>query len=330
MDFTFANKEYLWGLLLLLPLIAWHVWRYKKNHAHMEVSSTLPYGNFLRRNNYWQHILFGLLCAALASLIVAMARPQTSLSWEKTKTQGIDIVIALDISYSMLAEDFSPNRLEAAKSVGMEFITHRPNDRMGLVVFSGESYTQCPLTTDHKILLNLFNEVKTNDAIDGGTAIGNGLATAVNRLRTSNAKSKVVILLTDGENNRGSIAPLTAAELAEKFGIKVYTIGMGSNGMARTPGFLPNGHIVYQNVKVKIDEPLLRKIAELTNGKYFRATNKAKLKAIYNEIDQMEKTEIQRDKHTEYNESYQLFALIGLALLALFIVLKYTILKTNP
>ncbi|WP_207778424.1 vWA domain-containing protein [Balneicella halophila] len=328
---TFADKEYLWLLLLLLPLLGWYFWKHQKQHAHIEVPNTIAFGDFRKTRKVWQHILYTLLFSSLVFLIVAMARPQTSFSFEKSKTEGIDIVIALDISFSMLAQDFQPNRLEAAKDVAMEFVTNRPNDRIGLVVFSGESYTQCPPTTDQRILLNLFSEVKTNDAIDGGTAIGNGLATSINRLRESEAKSKVIILLTDGENNRGSIAPETAAELAGKFGVKVYTIGIGSNGTARTPvGIRPNGHILYDNLPVKLDEALLQTIAETTDGKYYRATTKNKLKEIYTAIDKLEKTKILKDKHTRHNEMFQLFAFIGLALLALYILLKFWILKITP
>lgn len=331
MDITFANQEYLWTLLLLIPTVVWYIGRHKKQHAHLKVSNTLAYGRFLKSNNIGQHFLFGLLCTALASLIFAIARPQTSLSWEKTKTEGIDIVISLDISFSMLAQDFSPDRLEAAKKVGMEFITHRPNDRIGLVLFSGESYTQCPLTTDQSVLLNLFQQVKNNDAIEGGTAIGNGLATAINRLRDSEAKSKVIILLTDGENNRGSIAPEMAAELAEKFNIKVYTIGMGSNGTARTPvGVYPNGQMIFEDIEVKLDEPLLKEIAKTTHGQYFRATSNTKLKEIYGAIDKLEKTVIQKNKHTQYDEVYHIFAFLSFGLLALYLLLKLLILKNIP
>lgn len=331
MNITFANKEYLWLLLILLPLIGWHIWRYKQQNAHLNIPSTLPYGRFLKSSNIFQHIQFSLLSLAFAALVFAMARPQTTLSWEKTKTEGIDIIISLDISVSMLAMDFQPNRLEAAKDVAMEFIANRPNDRIGLVVFSGESFTQSPLTTDQRILLNLFSTVQINDAIDGGTAIGNGLATAINRLRDSDAKSKVIILLTDGENNRGSIAPETAAELAEKFGIKVYTIGMGTKGTARAPiGITPGGQYIYGDTPVTIDEALLRDIAQKTGGKHFRATSTNKLREIYNEIDQLEKTEIQKDKHTQYNEAFHLFGFLALGLLSIYLLLKLWILKTTP
>lgn len=331
MNLTFANAHYLWLLLLLIPIIGWYVWKHQKQHAHIEISNSAAFGHFRKTRKVWQHILYSLLFTTLATLILAMARPQTSFSFEKSKTQGIDIVMALDISFSMLAQDFQPNRLEAAKDVAMEFVSHRPNDRIGLVIFSGESYTQCPPTTDQRILLNLFSKVETNNAIEGGTAIGNGLATAINRLRESKTKSKVIILLTDGENNRGSIAPETAAELAEKFNIKVYTIGMGSNGIARTPvGIRPNGHIVYDNLPVKLDEALLQSIATKTGGQYFRATSINKLKQIYDEIDQLEKTEIQKDKHTRYNEMFQIFAFFGFFLLALYLLLKLWILKTTP
>lgn len=330
-DLTFADAHYLWLLLLLIPIIGWYVWKHQKQHAHIEMPNSMAFGRFRKNGNVWQHILYALLFSSLAIFILAMARPQTSFSFEKSKTKGIDIVIALDISFSMLAQDFKPDRLEAAKDVAMEFVTNRPNDRIGLVVFSGESYTQCPPTTDQRILLNLFSQVKINDAIEGGTAIGNGLATSINRLKDSDTKSKVIILLTDGENNRGSIAPETAAELAAKFDIKVYTIGMGTNGIARTPvGIRPNGHILYDNVPVKLDEALLQSIAAKTKGKYFRATTKSKLKEIYAEIDQLEKTEILKDKHTRHNEMYQIFALAGLFLLSLYLLIKLWILKTTP
>ncbi len=331
MNLTFADASYLWLLLLLLPLIAWYLWKHQKQHAHIEISNTSAFGKFRKTRKIWQHILYALLFLSFAMLIIAMARPQSSYSLEKSKTKGIDIVLALDISFSMLAQDFRPNRLEAAKDVAMEFISHRPNDRIGLVVFSGESYTQCPPTTDQRVLLNLFSQVKSNDAIEGGTAIGNGLATSINRLRNSDTKSKVIILLTDGENNRGTIAPETAAELAAKFGIKVYTIGMGTNGVARTPiGVRPNGQIVYDNIPVKLDESLLQNIAKKTKGNYFRATSKTKLKEIYNEIDKLEKTEILKDKQTRHNEMYQIFAFIGLCLLSLYLIIKFWILKTTP
>lgn len=329
MNLTFADKEYLWLLVLLLPLIAWYIRQYKKEHAHIEISNSVAFGRFRKTTNIWQHLLFALLVGALATLIFAMARPQSSYSLEKSKTEGIDIVLALDISYSMLARDFNPDRLEVAKDVAMEFISHRPNDRIGLVVFSGESYTQCPPTTDQKVLLNLFSQVKTNDALEGGTAIGNGLATAINRLRDSKAKSKVIILLTDGENNRGSIAPEMAADLAEKFGIKVYTIGMGTNGVASVPIMQPNGRTILQQMEVKLDEKLLQSIADKTGGEYFRATSKTKLKDIYNEIDKLEKTEIKKDKQTRHNEMYQLFAFLGFILLGLYFILKFLIVKTT-
>lgn len=327
---TFANPTYFWALLLLLPILAWYIWKHKRQYAHITVASNRPYGRFLKSNNYVQHLLFVLLLAAYSFLVVAMARPQATLSWEKSKTEGIDIVIAFDISYSMMARDFQPNRLEAAKDVAMEFISNRKNDRIGLVVFSGESFTQCPLTTDHAVLLNLFQKLENNEAIEGGTAIGNGLATSINRLRTSTAKSKVVILLTDGENNRGSIAPETAAELASKFGIKVYTIGIGSNGMASMPMMDMKGRIVYQNTEVRIDEELLKQIASSTGGNYYRAVSKTKLKAIYEQIDQLEKTEIQTDKHSKKSELFFYFALAGGILLMLYLLGKLWFFRTTP
>jgi len=250
------------------------------------------------------------------------------LSGRDIKTEGIDIMMALDISSSMLAEDLKPNRIEAAKKVAEEFIDSRPNDRIGLVVFGGESFTQCPLTTDHSVLKNLFAGIQSGILADG-TAIGEGLGTAVNRIRNSRAKSKVVILLTDGVNNIGSIAPETAGEIAKTFGIRVYTIGVGTRGMAPYPVKSPFG-IQYQNVEVQIDEPVLKKIAGETDGKYFRATNTGKLKEIYSEIDKLEKTKIDVTEFHNYTEEFYPLALGALLLLVLDILLRFTLFKKLP
>jgi Ca-activated chloride channel family protein len=264
----------------------------------------------------------------MSFLIMALARPQSSNSWQNVTTEGIDIVIALDISSSMLAMDFQPNRLEAAKDVATQFISGRPNDKIGLVVFSGESFTQCPLTTDHATVVNLFRNIESG-MIEDGTAIGNGLATAVSRLKESSAISRVVILLTDGENNRGEIAPVTAAELAKTFGIRVYTVGVGTIGTAPYPMQTPFG-VQVRDVEVKIDETTLQKIAETTDGKYFRATNNNKLAEIYQEIDKLEKSKIDVKEFSKKEEQYLKFALAGALLLMLGLFLKTTIFRNIP
>jgi Ca-activated chloride channel family protein len=265
---------------------------------------------------------------SLSALIVALARPQSSNSWSSETTKGIDIVIALDISSSMLAMDFRPNRIEAAKDVAIKFISGRPNDRIGLVVFSGESFTQCPLTTDRATVVNLFKGIESG-MIEDGTAIGNGLATAVARLKESDAISKVVILLTDGENNRGEIAPVTAAELAKTFGVRVYTVGVGTMGMAPYPVQTPFG-VQVQDMEVKIDEATLQKIAEVTDGKYFRATDNNKLAQIYQEIDKLEKSKIDVKEYSKKEEQYLKYALAGSLLLLLSMLLKITIFRNIP
>jgi Ca-activated chloride channel family protein len=270
-EISFANPEFFWALLIIPLMIIWYILRQKKLYGTIKISTTEGFSNspiVLFRHSL---VLFRIL--GVAALIVALARPQTSLSWQDVTTEGIDIAIAIDISGSMLAEDFKPNRLEASKQVAMDFISERPYDRIGLVVYAGESFTQCPLTTDHDVLLNLFEGIQ-NGMIEDGTAIGMGLATSVSRLKDSDAISKVVILLTDGSNNRGSIPPVTAAEIANEFGIRVYTVGVGSNGMAPTPYKDQFGRTQYQNVEVKIDEKTLKEIADITEGQYFRATNK--------------------------------------------------------
>jgi Ca-activated chloride channel family protein len=275
-----------------------------------------------------RYILFALKVILLALLIIMLARPQTTNYWEDRTTEGIDIVIALDISSSMLARDFVPNRLEASKDVAISFISGRPNDRMGLVVFSGESFTQCPLTTDHAVLINLFKDIKQG-MIEDGTAIGMGLANAVNRLKDSDTKSKVIILLTDGVNNMGAIDPITAAQLAKSFGIRVYTIGVGKNGYAPYPVQTMFG-IQYQDMEVKIDEETLKKISEITDGKYFRATNNRKLKQIYKEIDKLEKSKIQVKKFSSKNDEFMPLAQLAVFLLSLIILIRYTIMRNIP
>lgn len=272
-------------------------------------------------------IPLALRMLALVAMIIAIARPQSSLSWEEVETEGIDIVLSVDISGSMMAEDLKPNRLEAAKKVATQFINERPNDRFGLVVYSAQSFTQCPLTTDHVVVKELMSDIK-NGMIDDGTAIGEGLATAVNRLKDSEAISKVIILLTDGSNNSGSVPPLTAADIAKLFGVRVYTIGVGTNGTAPMKFKDPFGRTVTQQVEVKIDEETLKAIAKTTGGKYFRATDNESLKVIYEEIDQTEKVKIAVTEYQQTNEEFELLLGLALGLLLLDFILRYTLLKS--
>lgn len=323
-NITFANPEFFWALLIIPLMIIWYVLRQKKLYGTIKITSTRPLNSSSLA--YFRHSLIVLRCIALMGLITAIARPQTSLSWQDVTTEGIDIVVALDISGSMLAEDFKPNRLEASKQVAMDFVSERPYDRIGLVIYGGESFTQCPLTTDHDVLLNLFADIQ-NGMIEDGTAIGMGLATAVSRLKDSEAISKVAILLTDGSNNSGSIPPITAAEIAKEFGVRVYTVGVGSNGTARTPFLDQFGRKQYQNVPVRIDEKTLKEISEITDGAYFRATNKNKLEEIYQEIDQLEKSKIEVTEYKKKSEKFWPFALLAGILLLVEFLLRNIIFK---
>jgi len=326
---SFKNPEFFYLFLILLPMIAWYIWKQKKSGASIRFSSDMGFAKIPKSwKYYFRHSVFILEMLSLSALIVALARPQSSNSWQNVTTEGIDIVIALDISTSMLAMDFSPNRLEAAKDVATQFISGRPNDKIGLVVFSGESFTQCPLTTDHATVINLFKSIESG-MIEDGTAIGNGLATAVSRLKESNAISKVIILLTDGENNRGEIAPVTAAELAKTYGIRVYTVGVGTIGTAPYPMQTPFG-IQVRDVEVKIDEQILGKIASTTEGKYFRATNNTKLAEIYKEIDKLEKSKIDVKEYSKKEEEYLKYALAGALFLIIALSLKTTIFRNIP
>ncbi len=328
-ELHFANPEWLYGLFLLIPMIAWYVWRQKKKVNTLRFMGLQPFKVVKTPiRAYLRHGLFVLRLLAITLLFFVMARPQSVNRWQKVSTEGIDIILDLDISSSMLAQDFQPNRLEASKNVAIKFITGRPDDRIGLVVFSGESFTQCPLTTDHAVLINLFKDVKSG-MIEDGTAIGDGLATAVNRLKDSKAKSKVVILLTDGMNNRGEIAPLTAARIANTFGIRVYTIGVGTHGTAPYPVKTPYG-IRYQQMKVQIDENVLQQIASITGGHYFRATDNKKLETIYAEIDKMEKSKIDVKEYSKRQEEYMRFALLAAILLFAEWIFKYTVFRTIP
>lgn len=325
----FANLEYLLGLAIIPILVVWYVYSFKKSKPSLTFSVTPILESFpksFKQRAY--HILFVLKMLALASFIMALARPQTSSSKQDIEMQGIDIIVCLDVSTSMLAADFKPNRLEVSKDVAMEFIDGRPNDRIGLVVFSGEAFTQCPSTTDHGVLKSLFLSVRTG-LIEDGTAIGDGLATAVNRLKNSEAISKVIILLTDGANNRGRIAPDDVASIAADRGIRIYTIGIGSLGQVPYPVQTPFG-TQYQYVEVPIDETLLKNIASLSGGEYFRATSKKKLESIYAEIDKMEKTKIDVSVYHRVHDEYLAFVLLGILLLILEVLLRYFYFKSTP
>ena len=327
---TYESPHYLYLLYLLIPMIAWYLWKRKTITPNLQISTTEGLEKVPKSYKYYfLHLPFVLRVGALALLIIVLARPQSTDKWSNENVEGIDIVMALDISGSMLAEDLKPNRIEAAKEIGTEFISSRPNDNIGLVVFAGESFTQSPLTTDKAALINLLNSVN-EELIDAqGTAIGMGLANAVNRLKESPAKSKVVILLTDGANNAGEIDPITAAELAKTFGIRVYTVGVGTRGLAPFP-FKTAFGIQRQMIEADIEEDVLTKISEMTGGKYFRATDNKSLKEIYQEIDQLEKTKIQVNEFSKKQEEYLPYALLALLLLVLEILLRNTILRHNP
>jgi len=316
-------------LVLVPALIASYIFR--NNWGEIKISSFANLPETGRSfKEYLKYFMFAMKVIAIGLLIVALARPQSKTSWKNITTEGIDIVLAMDISASMLAKDFKPNRIEAAKEVAMEFVDARPNDRIGLVIFSGESFTQCPLTTDHAIIKNLMGQIKPGMVADG-TAIGMGLATSVSRIKDSKAKSKVIVLLTDGVNNMGAIAPQTAAEIAKAFGVRIYTIGVGTMGKALAPVALyPNGQYAYDYVPVEIDEKMLANIADMTGGKYFRATGNNKLAAIYREIDRMEKTIVEERKHTRRTEEFFPFVLIAGILLLLDFTLNNTILRSLP
>ncbi|RAV54745.1 aerotolerance regulator BatA [Mucilaginibacter rubeus] len=322
----FAHPGFFWLFISIPLMVGWYIWKQKQLQGNLAMPTIRGFAMITKSMlPRFRHLGIILRSFAMAALIIALARPQSSLSWQDTTTEGIDIVIASDISGSMLAEDFKPNRLEAGKNIAIDFIQNRPNDRIGLVVFSGESFTQCPLTIDHSVLVNLYADIK-NGMIEDGTAIGMGLATAVNRLKDSEAKSKVVILLTDGSNNSGSIPPVTAAEIAKQFGVRVYTVGIGTNGFAPYPVQTPMG-IQYQRMKVDIDEGTLSKIATITGGKYFRATNNNALKDIYEQIDKLEKAKIDVTQYRKKTERFLPFAIIALALLSLEFLTRNTLLK---
>ena len=326
----FASPYYLWLLTLLVPMIGYYVWRTLQGGAAIQISSVAGVVRAPRTVRYYlRHLPFALRAAAFALLVVALARPQDVEQNVRTNAEGIDIMLAIDVSGSMLARDFKPDRITAAKEVAGSFIADRYGDRIGLVAFAGEAFTQSPLTTDQSTLQTLLARIRSG-LIEDGTAIGNGLATAINRLRESNAKSKVIILLTDGENNRGEIAPLTAAEIARDQGIRVYTIGVGTRGTAPYPTVDFFGNPTVVQAKVQIDEKILGEIADLTGGRYFRATDNAKLQSIYDEINQLEKSKVEISQYTTYTEEYLRWAAAALALLLVEFLLRTLWLKSLP
>lgn len=324
-NYLFINPEYFYLLIIPVVYSIWYFFKRKKINSEILFSNLGSLNKTKTLKNRLRDLpqIFKIL--AICLLIIALARPQSSTNWEESTTEGIDIVLSMDISGSMLAEDLKPNRLEASKDVAVDFISKRVNDRIGLVIFSGESFTQCPLTTDHNVLINLFKDVKSG-MVEDGTAIGMGLATAVNRLKDSDAISKIIILLTDGINNKGVVAPFTAAEIAKQFGIRVYTIGVGTEGYAPYPFQTPFG-VQYQDVEVQIDEETLQNIATVTNGKYFRATNNSKLKEIYKDIDKLEKSKIEVTEFHKRSEEFSNFAIPALIILLFGFILEKTYLK---
>ena len=326
----FVNPDMLWLSALIVPMVAYYVYRMRQGGATMRISTIDGVRCVPRTAKYYlRHLPLVLCCLAVALLSVALARPQSAEHNSNSTTEGIDIVLSLDVSGSMLARDFTPDRLGAAKEVASNFIVDRPNDRIGLVVFAGESFTQCPLTTDKRSLLNLLGGVRSG-MIDDGTAIGNGLATAVNRLRESSAKSKVVILLTDGVNNSGQIAPLTAAEIAKSYGIRVDTVGVGTMGMAPYPAIDMWGNLTFQPMKVEIDEKMLTEIAQMTGGQYFRATDNRKLREIYDQINDLERSRVEVENFTRYDECFAPFALLAVLLAVAGFLLRQTWLRRLP
>lgn len=330
-DIQFAEKHWFWLFLILPVLIVWYILKLKKQEGEISYSSFQLFDGI--KSSYkskLRHLIFVLRLSAISLMIMALARPQSRSSWKDIKTEGIDIVVSLDISLSMLAKDFKPNRLEVAKDVLKDFIDARPNDKVGLVIFSGEAFTQCPLTTDHKIIKNMFGDIKAG-MLDQGTAIGLGLADGVARIKDSKAKSKVVILISDGVNNVGEIAPLTAAEIAKTFGVRVYCIGVGSKGKALQPvAIYPNGEMEYDYVDVDIDEATMTQVAKMTGGKYFRATDKESLENTYKEIDRLEKTIISEKSFTNKAEHFLPLAIGALILLLIEFIIKRFVINALP
>ena len=328
-EIEFTYSVFFWLLLIIPVLVVWYVAKNKQQNADLKISSLKGFSNQSRIWSILKHLLFFTRLLAVGLIITALARPQTVDVSTKTKTtRGIDIIMAIDVSASMLAKDLKPSRLEALKNVASKFIARRPNDRIGLVEYAGESYTRTPITSDKGIVLKSMNDIKYNTVITGGTAIGMGLATAINRIKDSKTKSKIIILLTDGVNNSGFIDPKTASELAVEYGIKTYTIGLGSNGTALSPVALKNGKFQYARIKVEIDEKLLKEIAKETGGRYFRATDNKKLEEIYDEINRLEKTDIEEFKYYNYEEKFRPLVLWALGLLMFEFLIRNSILRS--
>lgn len=328
-NFEFVNPEFFWLFLILPVLILWYFWKKEQQRPSFEISSIQGFKVKRDLLSQIKPILFIFRILALSALIVALARPRiVDETMQTTTTQGIDIIMSMDLSASMLARDLKPNRLEALKATVAQFIKARPNDRIGLVEYAGESYTRTPLTSDTELLLKSLKEMEYNTIIKGGTAIGSGLATAVNRLKDSPSKSKVIILLTDGMNNTGVIDPMTASQMAVQYGIKVYTIGLGTNGMAMSPiAIRADGSFQYGHVQVEIDEDLMKEIAEKSGGKYFRATDNKKLESIYEDINKLETTEVEEFRYTHYEEKFRPWAILGLGLLGLEFLLRISLFR---
>lgn len=326
----FAHPGILWLFLIYIPLIAWYIWKHRSAYPSLGISTVSPFRRVGRPfRQYMLHGLFLLRLLAIGCLIVVLARPQTRDAWRTSRTEGTDMVIALDISSSMLARDFKPDRLDAAKKIAAKFINGRENDNMGLVVFAGEAFTGVPMTTDRAALTNYVNALN-REMLEDGTAIGDGLATSINRIKDGKAKSKSIILLTDGSNNTGIVAPLTAAEIAHKLGIKVYTIGIGTNGTAPYPQVNMFGRVEYVPMPVVIDENTLKQIADITGGKYFRATGNKVLSEVFDEIDKLEKTELDVRHFSHTEDNYLPWALAALAIFLLELLLRHTCLRTIP
>lgn len=326
----FAHPGYLWMLLLIVPCVAWYVMRHRTSHASMSMSSVSQFASFRRSyKEYLMHFMFVMQMALVALLIIVLARPQTRDKWSTSSTLGTDIMISMDISTSMLARDFAPNRFEAAKKVASQFVAGRENDNIGIVIFAAESFTGLPMTTDRALVSSYINGIEMGMLADG-TAIGEGLATAINRIKDGKAKSKSIILITDGSNNAGAVYPNTAAEIARKEGIKVYTIGIGTNGMAPYPTENEFGRIEYRPMKVVIDENTLTNIANTTGGKYFRATDNNALADIFAEIDSLEKTEMDVKNFSKTEDDFMPWAFAALVILCVMLVCRLTILRTLP
>lgn len=325
-----AYPQYLWFFLMYIPMIIWYIYTYKTSRPSLGISSVTPFKNMPKSyKEYLLHFLFVLRLLTIGCIIVILARPQVKDNWRTSSIEGTDIVLSIDISSSMLAKDFTPNRLEAAKRVASKFVSGREADNMGLVVFAAEGFTGVPMTTERSILISYINQLKLG-WLEDGTAIGDGLSMAVNRIKDGKAKSKSIILLTDGSNNTGIVAPITAAEIAKQNNIKVYTIGVGTNGEALSPIQNGFGQISFAPMKVVIDEPTLQEIAKITGGKYFRAQNDRILDEIFEEIDNLEKTKIDIKNFTHTEDNYMMWAWLAIGLFILEIILRHTILRSNP